>query len=206
MYYLIDPASVQITLGSGHTVHESDHADPLDTTNEPRIRDESELLASQVQAFLEASEDVDADAETIEDILQALLVDKDDIEDTETRSEGQMNEDGDSDGELDEPSTQELDISPLFDKNYGFLPFSSSVPFCPVNLYITSDGHMVKARSQANASSSQGAWLVIGFRKQSSWRLTLDAGTVMRRGWFLLAVIRFTRIPDPPSSQGPFAI
>src|ERR1700729_4213304 len=95
LYYLIDPASVQITLGSEHTVHESDHVDPLDTTNKPMIKDGSELLASQVQAFLEASEDVDTDAETIEDILQALLVDKDDTEDTETRSEGQMNEDGD---------------------------------------------------------------------------------------------------------------
>jgi len=36
--------------------------------------------------------------------------------------------------------------------------------------------------------------------------LTLVADTVMRRGWFLLAVIRFTRMLDPPNSQGPFAI
>jgi hypothetical protein len=31
---------------------------------------------------------------------------------------------------------------------------------------------------------------------QSSWRSTLAPDTVMRRSWFLLAVIRFTRMPD----------
>ena len=116
-FTLIDPASV---LGSEHTVHESGHVDTLGATNELMIKDRNELLASQVQAFLEASEDVEVDTETIEDILQALMVDKQDAEDTETRSDTQMNEYEDSDGEL-EASTQELDISPLFERNHeGF--------------------------------------------------------------------------------------
>ena len=93
------------------------------------IKDRNELLASQIQAFLEASEEVVVDAATIEDILQALMVDKEDVEDAETRSDTQMNEYEDSDGEL-ETSTQELDISPLFERNHeGFSPsFSLSVP------------------------------------------------------------------------------
>lgn len=83
-------------------------------------------MASQVQAFLEASEDVDVDAETIEDILQALIH-REDVEDAEARSETQMDEDEISDGEL-EPSTQDCDISPLFEANYeGFLPLSAYV-------------------------------------------------------------------------------
>jgi hypothetical protein len=95
--------------------------DTLGATNELMIKDGNKLLASQVQAFLEASEDVDVDSETIEDILQALMVDKEDVEDAETRSNTQMNEYEDSDGEL-EASTQELDISPLFEGNHeGFL-------------------------------------------------------------------------------------
>ena len=121
----IDPASV---LGS---VHESGHVDTLGATNELMIKDGNELLASQVQAFLEASEEVEVDAETIEDILQALMVDKEDVEDAETRSDTQMHEYEDSDGEL-EASTQELDISPLFERNregFFFPPtFSLSVP------------------------------------------------------------------------------
>ena len=96
--------------------------DPHGASNEPMIKDGNELLALQVQAFLEASEDVDVDAETIEDILQALMVDREDIEEAETRSETHMDEDEDehSDAEL-EASTQELDISPLFEGSHeGF--------------------------------------------------------------------------------------
>ncbi|KAF8199114.1 SIR2-domain-containing protein [Pholiota molesta] len=55
---------------------------------------ENELLALQVQAFLEASEDVDVDAETIEDILE-VLVDTDENIDSEM-PQSQMNEDEDS--------------------------------------------------------------------------------------------------------------
>ena len=95
--------------------------DTLGATNELMIKDANELLASQVQAFLEASEDVDVDAETIEDILQALMVDKEVAEVADTRSNKQMNEYEDSDEEL-EASTLELDISPLFERNHeGFL-------------------------------------------------------------------------------------
>jgi hypothetical protein len=46
------------------------------------------------------------------------------------------------------------------------------------------------------------AFYLQGGASPSSWRLTLAADTVMRRGWFLLAVIRFTRMPDPPNSPG----
>lgn len=89
------------------------------------VKDGNELLASQVHAFLEAAEDVDVDAETIDDILQALMVDKEDVEVPETRSDKQMNEYEDSDGDL-EASTQELDISPLFERNHeGFLFLSN---------------------------------------------------------------------------------
>ena len=125
LIHFIDPATV---LASEHTVHESGHVDTLGATNELMIKNGNELLASQVQAFLEASEDVDVDAETIEDILQALMVDKEDAEDAETRSDTQMNEYEDSDGEL-EASTQELDISSLFERNHeGFLfPFLTFV-------------------------------------------------------------------------------
>jgi hypothetical protein len=95
----------------------------LDATNELMVKDGDELLASQVQAFLEASEDVEVDAETIEDILQALMVNKEDVEGAETRSDERMNEYEDSDGEH-EASTQELDISPLFERSHeGFFPF-----------------------------------------------------------------------------------
>ena len=86
-------------------------------------KDRNELLASQVQAFLEASEDVHVDAETIEDILQVLMVDKEYVERAETRSDKQMNEYEDSEGEL-EASTQELDISPLFERNHEGFFFS----------------------------------------------------------------------------------
>jgi NAD-dependent histone deacetylase SIR2 len=110
--------------------------DPVSATNEPMIKDGNELLTLQVQAFLQASEDVDVDAETIEDLLQALIVGKEDAEDAETRSETQMNEDEDSDGEL-EASTQELDISPLFEGNHeGFLSFLFSMPFFPI-IYVS---------------------------------------------------------------------
>ena len=97
-------------------MHESGHVDSLGATNELMIKDRNELLASQVQAFIEASEEVDVDAVTIEDILQALMDPNEDIEDTETRSDTQMNEYEDSDGEL-EASTQELDISSLFERS-----------------------------------------------------------------------------------------
>ena len=95
------------------------------------IKNGNELLASQVQAFLEASEDVDVDAETIEDILQALMVDKEDIEGAETRSDKQMYDYEDSDGEL-EASTQELDISPLFERSHEGLFFFSFLIFCAI--------------------------------------------------------------------------
>jgi len=131
------------------------------------IKNGDQLLALQVQAFLEASEDVDVDAETIEDILQALIVDREDVDDAETRSETQMNEDEDSDGEF-EASIQELDISPLFEGNHeGFSCFRAILP---INLCFTSGRDLVKARNQANAASPQGAWLVFS-HKSSSARL-----------------------------------
>ncbi|KAF9564294.1 SIR2-domain-containing protein [Agrocybe pediades] len=67
---------VSITLDSEHTVHESEHTDALGPQNQQRIIASNEILARQVQAFLEASEDVDADIETIEDILEVLNFDE----------------------------------------------------------------------------------------------------------------------------------
>jgi hypothetical protein len=113
-FAVIDPASV---LGSKHTIHESGHVDTLGATNELMIKEGNELLASQVKAFLEASEDVDVDSETIEDILQALMVDKEVAGVAESRSSNtKKDEYEDSDEEL-EASTQEIDISSLFERN-----------------------------------------------------------------------------------------
>ncbi|KIM44834.1 hypothetical protein M413DRAFT_363794 [Hebeloma cylindrosporum] len=70
-----DPGGVSVTLDSEHMVHESTHADPLGEKNQPSITPDKEFLALQVQVFLEASEDVDVDAETIEDILDVLVDD-----------------------------------------------------------------------------------------------------------------------------------
>lgn len=63
----------------------------------------NELLALQVQAFLEASEDVDVDAEIIEDILE-VLVDIDDNVDTDMPSEIQVDQCDDSHGDEDSSS------------------------------------------------------------------------------------------------------
>ena len=162
---LIDPATV---LGPEHTVHESGHVDTLGATNELMIKDRNELLASQVQAFLEASEDVDVDSETIEDILQVLMVDKEDAEDTETRSDAQMNEYEDSDEEL-EASTQEIDISPLFERNQeGFFLPSLSVLLLR---YDQRRGHGQSKRSSKCSTSSRS--VVSFFLTSPSWaRLT----------------------------------
>ena len=127
--------------------------DTLGATNEPMINDRNELLASQVHAFLEASEDVDVDADTIEDILQTLMVDKEDVEDAKTRVDAQMNEDDDSDGEL-EASTQELDISPLFERNHeGFSPFPCY--YFPLIYVSQRRGHGLSKRSSKCSTSSR---------------------------------------------------
>jgi hypothetical protein len=133
--------------------------DTLGATNELMIKDGNDLLASQVQAFLEAAEDVDVDAETIEDILQALMVDKEDVEDAVTRSQAdtQLN-DEDSDGEL-EASTQELDISPLFERNHEgfFFPFSFSVPL------LRYDQRRGRGQSKRSSKSSTSSRSVVSF-------------------------------------------
>lgn len=86
-----DPGEVSVTLDSEHIVHESTHADPLGEKNQPSITPDKEFLALQVQVFLEASEDVDIDAETIEDILN-VLVDDDKNDEPEDPSELRMHE------------------------------------------------------------------------------------------------------------------
>ena len=148
-FIIIDPSA----LGSEHTVHESGHVDRLGATDELMIKDGNELLASQIQAFLEAAEDVDVDAETIEDILQALMVDKEEVEDAETRPDTKMNEYEDSDGEL-EASTQELDISPLFERNHeGFFFFFCF--FVPLLKRDQRRGHGQSKRSNKCSTSSR---------------------------------------------------
>ncbi|KDR68003.1 hypothetical protein GALMADRAFT_79039, partial [Galerina marginata CBS 339.88] len=70
-----------------------------------------EILARQVQVFLEASEDVDVDTETIKDILE-VLVDEGEDEGTDLPSESQfeMGEEGDS---HDEDEDIEEGIAPF---------------------------------------------------------------------------------------------
>jgi hypothetical protein len=83
-------------------VYESTHADPLNEKNQPSITSDKEFLALQVQVFLEASEDVDVDTETIEDILTVLVDDdkNDEPEDSEVRMHECEEEEEDShDGE-----------------------------------------------------------------------------------------------------------
>jgi NAD-dependent histone deacetylase SIR2 len=72
-------------------VHESTHANPLGGKNHPLITRDKEFLALQVQVFLEASEDVDIDAETIEDILE-ILVDDEKTNESEDPPEVHMHE------------------------------------------------------------------------------------------------------------------
>ncbi|KAF9482627.1 DHS-like NAD/FAD-binding domain-containing protein [Pholiota conissans] len=102
-----NPGGASITLNSEHTVHVSNHVDPLGDDARPATsgKIENELLALQVQAFLEASEDVDVDAETIEDILE-VLVDTDENVDSEM-PQSQMDEDEDSHDD------DEVDVYPL---------------------------------------------------------------------------------------------
>jgi hypothetical protein len=70
----VDSSSKGVTLDAEHVVHESEHHDPaLGTPQTIHAGPANEVLAMQVQAFLEASEDVDVDAETIEDILAVLV-------------------------------------------------------------------------------------------------------------------------------------
>lgn len=97
-----DPGEVTVTLDSEHIVYDSTHADPLDEKNQPSITSDKEFLALQVQVFLEASEDVDVDTETIEDILAVLVDDdeNDEPEDSEVRMhECEEEEEGSHDGE-----------------------------------------------------------------------------------------------------------
>ncbi|KAF8159820.1 DHS-like NAD/FAD-binding domain-containing protein [Crassisporium funariophilum] len=105
----MDAGSVPVTLHSGHVVHESGHADLPSASNQIEIEDEDgndNELARQVKAFLEASEDVDVDEETIDDILQALAENPVDIE---------INQDShSSDGDLN-TATKKLDIPSLFE-------------------------------------------------------------------------------------------
>ncbi|KAF8972683.1 DHS-like NAD/FAD-binding domain-containing protein [Flammula alnicola] len=100
----MNPGAASVTLGSEHTVHESENVDPVGGTNRPAIptRTDNDILALQVQAFLEASEDVEVDAETIEDILE-VLVDADDNVDSDIHQGSQMDEGEDShdDGDSD---------------------------------------------------------------------------------------------------------
>jgi len=80
---LTDPDGVSATLDSEHMVPESTHTEHLGGKNQSSITPDKEFLALQVQVFLEASEDVDVDAETIEDILDVLVDDdkNDELED-----------------------------------------------------------------------------------------------------------------------------
>jgi len=95
-------------------VHESEHADALGSSDRQIITASNEILAHQVQAFLEASEDVDADMETIEDILEVLNFDEgDDNGSGDAVPDSQHGHDHDEDSH-DEESHDEQDISMTF--------------------------------------------------------------------------------------------
>lgn len=91
-----------VTLNAETVVHESEHVDPLGETRPKDITVDDEILALQVQAFLEASEDVDVDTETIEDILEVLVGKGDEEDADEPPSESQMDTQDDSDESHDE--------------------------------------------------------------------------------------------------------
>lgn len=107
------PGATSITLNAEHTVHESGHVNPLGDANQPAVNGAvgNELLALQVQAFLEASEDVDVDAETIEDILE-VLVDTDDQNDSDIPLDSQT-DDGEDSHDDEDGHSQDAD-SPTF--------------------------------------------------------------------------------------------
>ena len=88
-------------------MHESAHHDPaLGTPQAIHAGPANEVLAMQVQAFLEASEDVDVDAKTIEDILEVLVGTEHDadLEEAEVSADAsQMSVADDSDDEGGEP-------------------------------------------------------------------------------------------------------
>ncbi|KAF9526098.1 DHS-like NAD/FAD-binding domain-containing protein [Crepidotus variabilis] len=86
-------------------VHESEHGDPLkyvdssagtassSKSNEQSrqratVSPENELLALQIQAFLQASEVVDVDQDVIEDIIQVLAVDDENSKKNQRNNEG----------------------------------------------------------------------------------------------------------------------
>ncbi|KAF9054612.1 DHS-like NAD/FAD-binding domain-containing protein [Panaeolus papilionaceus] len=83
----MDQPQNTVILDSEHTVHESDHNDHLDPAglHEIILDSSNELLGLQVHAFLEASDEVDIDAEIIEDILEVV---------SSSNPEESMNENG----------------------------------------------------------------------------------------------------------------
>ncbi|KAH9479694.1 NAD-dependent protein deacetylase hst1 [Psilocybe cubensis] len=88
---------VSVTLDSESVVHQSDHRDPLAASAQSTSSFQNEILTQQVQAFLEASEDVDVDAETIEDILSVLIsIEEHEEEEADPPSDLHIEEDVDS--------------------------------------------------------------------------------------------------------------
>ncbi|PPQ94448.1 hypothetical protein CVT25_002539 [Psilocybe cyanescens] len=104
----MNASHVSVTLDSESVVHQSDHRDPLAASNQSIATFHNEILSRQVQAFLEASEDVDVDAETIEDILSVLINIDENDENCEPSSDLHIDEDEES---HDEDSQE---ISTLF--------------------------------------------------------------------------------------------
>jgi NAD-dependent histone deacetylase SIR2 len=76
---------------------------------------DNQILILQVRAFLEASEDVDIDAGTVEDLIETINQNADHLYE-EASNEGDRDGDGDGDG-VDENvnlTEGELDVSALF--------------------------------------------------------------------------------------------
>lgn len=79
---LTDTNRNQVTAKAENDVERTEHLAERAEPRTVKITTENELLALQIQAFLHASQDVDIDEETIEDILDVLTTED------ESRAEG----------------------------------------------------------------------------------------------------------------------
>lgn len=127
----IDPNGASVTLDSERTVHEPGHDDALGLSRQIMISTKNEILAAQIRAFLEASEDVEVDAETVEDILE-VLVGEDEDENAEPPSESNMDEDEDSHDEDAEEMSVPFPGTADPAQQRGFYFSLLFVPFCSV--------------------------------------------------------------------------
>lgn len=85
---------------------ENGHSTPAALTS-------NDLLVLQVRAFLDASEDVDIDVETVEDLMQTITTDNIDTH-NDSSGEDEIHDEEDEDESLAMGADPELDISILY--------------------------------------------------------------------------------------------